>query len=373
MTGDSKSERSQARADGLILTLPHEITIQIFSFYLPTYPESPPIIGPGSPTRLLEICRQWRSVALATPTLWRAIRFGSDASEAEAALVLSWLDRSAGALLSIRLEFNRRQYWSLNGSESSLLWKTILATRERWEYIHFEIPASFSASLSGVAPNLVRMNLIATWSDKVSNLMLDDSRRLCSLSLWNIHFATNSVAWSQLSSLTLISIEASKCLSVLPLATGLTQLKWDLEDFRFTNAPPVIKLPLLQQLILHAARPGPENNSTASRAPHCLDFLILPSLRNFEISFNIFERAPPAIVVDCIRNFIACSGCSLECLRFGQRKPAQTPGMAALADACAIAFPEVIIRAGIHNDSLTQGPPNIDCWMREEYWKAELE
>ncbi|KAJ7641164.1 hypothetical protein FB45DRAFT_712335, partial [Roridomyces roridus] len=56
-----------------VLTLPNEITSEIFVHFLPPYPVCPPMTGLDSPTSLTHICRQWREIALATPKLWRAI------------------------------------------------------------------------------------------------------------------------------------------------------------------------------------------------------------------------------------------------------------------------------------------------------------
>ncbi|KAJ7629983.1 aspartic peptidase domain-containing protein [Mycena polygramma] len=56
-----------------VLTLPNEITSEIFVHFLPVYPKAPPPIGPLSPHLLCQICQKWRDIALATPALWRAI------------------------------------------------------------------------------------------------------------------------------------------------------------------------------------------------------------------------------------------------------------------------------------------------------------
>ncbi|KAJ7633162.1 hypothetical protein FB45DRAFT_745848, partial [Roridomyces roridus] len=57
-----------------VLTLPTEITSEIFIQFLPPYPARPAIVGKRSPSFLLRICRTWRNVALSTPALWCAVR-----------------------------------------------------------------------------------------------------------------------------------------------------------------------------------------------------------------------------------------------------------------------------------------------------------
>nr|GAT48104.1 predicted protein [Mycena chlorophos] len=77
-----------------ILKIPIEIMTEIFHHFLPaTYPSAPPLLGPGadapdrpgpdedSPTLLSQVCRHCRSIAHATPTLWRAIAIFDSCNE----------------------------------------------------------------------------------------------------------------------------------------------------------------------------------------------------------------------------------------------------------------------------------------------------
>ncbi|KAJ7633189.1 hypothetical protein FB45DRAFT_745939 [Roridomyces roridus] len=80
-----------------VLTLPPEITSEIFLQFLPSYPERPNVIGPQSPPFLLQICRQWRDVALATPALWSTVDLFLDNPRYDAQqkdLLERWLRRS---------------------------------------------------------------------------------------------------------------------------------------------------------------------------------------------------------------------------------------------------------------------------------------
>ncbi|KAJ7166813.1 hypothetical protein C8R46DRAFT_847019, partial [Mycena filopes] len=51
-----------------ILTIPCEITVEIFVNCLPGRPNSPS--GRVAPMLLGRICRQWRIIACSTPRLW---------------------------------------------------------------------------------------------------------------------------------------------------------------------------------------------------------------------------------------------------------------------------------------------------------------
>ncbi|KAK6992149.1 hypothetical protein R3P38DRAFT_3090086 [Favolaschia claudopus] len=57
----------------LRLSLPAEIVAEIFTEFLPTYPECPPLHGLHSPSLLGQICGLWRAIAFSTPSLWRAV------------------------------------------------------------------------------------------------------------------------------------------------------------------------------------------------------------------------------------------------------------------------------------------------------------
>ncbi|KAJ7171620.1 hypothetical protein C8R43DRAFT_978822 [Mycena crocata] len=101
---------TQAQLDNIIypvLTLPPELTSEIFIQCVefdspPTHPCGGP---PGSaPLILLQICREWRTIALSTPLLWTAgfnLLLGCSRSRDE--LVDEWLRRACGLPVSVRL------------------------------------------------------------------------------------------------------------------------------------------------------------------------------------------------------------------------------------------------------------------------------
>ncbi|KAJ7160927.1 hypothetical protein C8R46DRAFT_810570, partial [Mycena filopes] len=51
-----------------ILTIPFEITVEIFVHCLPEFPNHPN--AAVAPMLLARICRQWRNIACSTPRLW---------------------------------------------------------------------------------------------------------------------------------------------------------------------------------------------------------------------------------------------------------------------------------------------------------------
>ncbi|KAJ7280917.1 hypothetical protein C8J57DRAFT_968413, partial [Mycena rebaudengoi] len=102
-------QRLQAHLDAYrypILTLPTEITSEIFVQFVPAYPNRPPVTGVFCPTVLGQICRTWRSIAFCTPRLWRAIELDLDqllSRRWSLTLLRTWLARSKDCPLSISL------------------------------------------------------------------------------------------------------------------------------------------------------------------------------------------------------------------------------------------------------------------------------
>ncbi|KAF7334823.1 WD40 repeat-like protein [Mycena sanguinolenta] len=96
-----------------VLTLPNEVTTEIFMRFLPPYPVAPPLTGPASPTTLTHVCRQWRKVALATPMLWHAMRFVDDIPYAHTRCISeSWITRSGSCPLVIDVSIEDSKFLS---------------------------------------------------------------------------------------------------------------------------------------------------------------------------------------------------------------------------------------------------------------------
>ncbi|KAJ7745472.1 hypothetical protein DFH07DRAFT_17623 [Mycena maculata] len=77
----SPLQRSQSRGGPSalsfpVLTLPTEITTEIFTCCLPKTPRDPRSCD--APLLLTRICQQWRDIALSTPRLWTTVSFPAD-------------------------------------------------------------------------------------------------------------------------------------------------------------------------------------------------------------------------------------------------------------------------------------------------------
>ncbi|KAJ6582188.1 hypothetical protein B0H19DRAFT_1117740 [Mycena capillaripes] len=86
-----------------ILTLPVEVTSEIFLHCLPTEPDQPSTSV--APMVLGRICQQWRNIAYNNPRLWAAmkIRFRRNAHHGFGTLVRDWLLRAGSMPLALRL------------------------------------------------------------------------------------------------------------------------------------------------------------------------------------------------------------------------------------------------------------------------------
>ncbi|KAJ7659265.1 hypothetical protein DFH06DRAFT_438750 [Mycena polygramma] len=117
-----------------VLTLPNELVSEIFLHFLPIYPACPPLTGCLSPNSLLQICRKWRQIALATPALWRAVKISFMHDEEQAPAVQAWLSRSGCYPLSIEAH----QEMDIEGQ----LLDVIAAHCTRWEHVKLQLTLS---------------------------------------------------------------------------------------------------------------------------------------------------------------------------------------------------------------------------------------
>ncbi|KAJ7073854.1 hypothetical protein C8F01DRAFT_3813 [Mycena amicta] len=326
-----------------VLTLPSEIITEIFTHYLPPYPEHPPLVGPGSPTHLLRICRPWRHIALRSPRLWRAIKLGdaiTKISEQHVEMVQTWLQRSGSSPLSLRLEFSTV---SVGRSEDSLI-RAVVARRSRWEYVDLRAPPAQLSSIAGHSPRLVQMTLTTTWGHSVI-FSLQNAHLLRSISLWNIGYDISSLPWDQLTSLALINNNFVQSAVILQAAPNLLRCQLSPRD-EGTVEGIRIRLPRLEILSLDSS--GDKNIDE-----NILGVFTLPSLRKLEIS----ERLLGLYAVERLKSLILRSGCRLERLRIISISAQSSQRV---VDACCIAFPHVDIDA-------------FDYWRFSDDWQAEKE
>ncbi|KAK7014409.1 F-box domain-containing protein [Favolaschia claudopus] len=294
-----------------LLTLPSEITSEIFIQFLPPYPETPPLTGLLSPLSLTHICRQWRYIALATPALWRAIemifsrssrqtRIGVEAANSIASL---WFQRSGSLPLSIRL-FDHKKI--------TLIVSTLLQYRARWEHLEATLEASRLLGVAeGAIPLLRSLSLTFSLTKSAAPVVLEDVPLLRTVTLNHLAGPRISLPWSQLTTLTLRHIHPENCMLILRQASHLvhcTLLLWEhgipWEEQRDIAIGTDVTVPRLETLCLTA-----QIDSSLSAELFCS--LVTPALVRLQIAED-FLRASGLNVIQTLEAFMSRSGCQLR-------------------------------------------------------------
>ncbi|KAF7294130.1 F-box domain-containing protein [Mycena chlorophos] len=372
-----RTERAEIQARRMdtfsfpVLTLPTEIMAEIFTRFLPPYPSHPPLSGPESPTRLLAICRLWRTIALQNRTLWRAIHVGGrvEVDEELLSVVREWFSRSGTCKLSLRFDnlylgFGPGMFVkSFEGGKKHLL-DLALSHRQRWEYIHWTFNPSLTPAISGPAPELRQLTLISAKTTDYPPITFGPLPRLRSLCLWNVPYTLDTFAWHELTSLSLLNYNFEQILPVLGSATQLVRCRLHISyDGQASQEYHTgrIELPRLETFLLYRISHGAAAWGSDRLAP-----FVLPSLRRLEISENFLgdETSP-----DCewLRSMISRSRCALERLRVLREFLApEVDDLPEQVQACRAAFPDVVL--DYTEDYDIDGE---DEWTLAEYWDVK--
>ncbi|KAJ6481868.1 hypothetical protein C8R45DRAFT_313863 [Mycena sanguinolenta] len=229
-----------------VLTLPDEIIAEIFVRFLPSYPICPPFVGPLSPISLTHICHRWRAVALATPTLWKAIEFRCSYNCECPAFPLggTWLSRSGSCPLSIRI---------VGAVKTHLpdILSAIVPHRARWEHLKLIIHADPLPHLfDGPLPLLRHLDL-ALFNCRPFELRAVDVPQLRSVKV--LRNPVVALPWAQLTSLVLWAMPPSVVLSILHQAPRLIDcvLGCGPQQFSFVGIDH-LTIPCLKTLVLIA-------------------------------------------------------------------------------------------------------------------------
>ncbi|KAJ7799747.1 hypothetical protein B0H14DRAFT_1702504 [Mycena olivaceomarginata] len=278
-----------------VLALPNEITIDIFTHFMPIYPLCPPLTGLYSPSLLTQICRRWREIALATPALWRAISL-SDSSipfEQQDNVVRMWLSRSRSYPLS--LDFDEDSIDRVHAVEAM---SALLPHCARWEYLNLRLSVSRLRMIQGPTPLLRHLDLWLVDNDLILTMVEFQVPLLRTAVLNDVTLQNLTLPWAQLTSLTLRRVYPRECVPVLQHTSSLVHCELGLVgDDDHTDIFPDITLPSLQSLTL----------TGSSRVGH-LPTPALPTLHNLRIPESML--APSCI--DTLASFLAKSHCQLQ-------------------------------------------------------------
>ncbi|KAJ6524282.1 hypothetical protein DFH09DRAFT_1286434 [Mycena vulgaris] len=300
-----------------VLELPNEIVSEIFTHFLPLYPERPPLWGALSPFTLGQICRTWREIALATPSLWRAIRLDypnqiTDTLAGSLHLIENWLERSKASPLSIALDYYHK-------SAIAAAIDAVLAHRCRWAEVDLSIPFSDIVSVSSTPfPLLHTLALRSSdyfpgWGDPI--MLFEQAPNLTNVTLPQdfdpFHVC---LPWSQITTLRAMCLLEDEVIEILPLARNLVHCSIILESSGPGIDIPVIAPHMHLQDLTFTAKYVPLMSEMS-----IFDNLALPALRRLEVPEPWFAPNPGATIAA----WISRSGCDLEQLHITHSKQSE--------------------------------------------------
>ncbi|KAF7340282.1 F-box domain-containing protein [Mycena venus] len=307
LRGSLSALRERRNSYSRVWSLPNEIITEIFIHSLPNYPLCPPLSGSYSPTRLTQICREWRKIAVGTPALWRAVSFTYSIPFAyQLCLCRIWLARSCSVPLSLACGI---------GVDIRQVLEVFTPHRERWEYLSLHLSLSHLPAIQGPTPLLRQFNLMLQDRHLTrTKVALTEAPLLRTVLLDSTAAEHILLPWAQLTSLTLYTVNRAEYVAILQKASRLVHCELGLvKGLQHNLQPlPVITLRFLESLVL--------GNPDGKPVTGFLETLIVPALRRLRISESFL--APNPIIL--FAAFIVKSNCKLQevCVR-GERLVSQ--------------------------------------------------
>ncbi|KAJ7625283.1 hypothetical protein DFH06DRAFT_1229042 [Mycena polygramma] len=281
--------RLQAELDSLtesltfpILTLPVEITSQIFVYCLPDSDDARDVSPLDAPLVLGRVCSTWRNIALSTPQLWTFLSLSIDRNAYSPTLfsaLKQWLLRSRNFPLSIRLHHptcasedvteEDENWWEHTNDYIYHAVPILLTHYRRWEDVEFNMPVSYLRALVSDSskpteelPFLRHLTLGSSQEDWAGPDSLENPVTIFMNAprLWSVHLILEQnelqlmdqvhLPWEQLTSFTGTAFSAHDCLVVLNQAPSLIDCVFHITDSRsdepLVHPPPLVHLKSLR-------------------------------------------------------------------------------------------------------------------------------
>ncbi|KAK7017400.1 F-box domain-containing protein [Favolaschia claudopus] len=249
----AEQKRAQTALDSFkypVLTLPTEITSEIFTHYV----HEPRIGRPRSynesqsrgPLPLAGVCRTWRDVCLANPSLWATLSIYPTHSwpvDAFLRLLKSWLDRAGNHPFHLRV-FQKEHHFSY-ATEIYTLLSRYSSTIRTFD-VALDQPHSFpNSAFQDCLPLLTKLHVKITAFGYRPD-------RITARFIWHL-FEWLALPWIQLTKLELASQTVSNCFKILQETTNLqflsiTTLTADRVE---PTLSPQLTLPRLHSFILY--------------------------------------------------------------------------------------------------------------------------
>ncbi|KAF7376724.1 F-box domain-containing protein [Mycena sanguinolenta] len=299
-----EAERPAAPAPAPVLSLPNELTTEIFFHFLPTYPDCPPLTGLASPTTLTHVCHRWRQIGLTTPALWRAIKFTENlvpSSDRIHSIFDAWIDRSASFPLSLDIAIADRDLVAQILKDPSPLGGRALA---------LGVPEALcTPATPNPNPNKPQRFFLKPefWAERVPNLR--------AVVLHGEAIVRVTVPWAALTCVTLNRVTVHDCMHIVVRARRRLVrcvLNFDgddeLVDEDRADAEKGILLPWLESLVVTEEESMEWSMAAAGGFKFNLESFVAPSLRRLEVQEEFLKPDPVA----SLKAFISKSGCALR-------------------------------------------------------------
>jgi hypothetical protein len=302
-----------------VLTLPNEIVSEIFVHFIPVYPRPPRLTGTHSPTYLTRICRKWRDIALATPSLWRAIGLIQPeriSYKQQNQIFEAWIKRSGACHLAINIEYFGGYSFSLEEIPA------VVSQRPRWEHLKMDVHPHALAVINGPMPQLRHLDILFCGYYLSIPFEFQDVPLLRRATLRGL-MASKAVIlpWEQLTYLELHKVDGTRCVAILQQTTMLVHCVLELFTLGLVVSYPVlITLPCLESLVVKA-RPG-LNLGAEPESGGFLRSFIVPALRSLELDEKFLGLGSDPIA--SLESFISQSGCRLQRVRIRGRRMKRT-------------------------------------------------
>jgi hypothetical protein len=268
------TERQHLRAqlDSIVypvLTLPPEISSHIFLHAIPTHSKPSSLTAP---LLLTQICRQWRAIALATPSLWQSLTLNRGCEQTGYGKLLNmWLERSAALPLTL-------SFGTLDTQTQSLIDASLIHSH-RWKEIAIYSQASIAGS--NVSFPILRKVALSLRRPFPRTITLLEAPVLRHASITLDSQSNIQLPWAQLTTLDLetFALAAASCALILSHCSQLSRLSYLANDGRADDTDTFTQ-PHITLQVLHSLHIRGLGSSIVS-------FLTLPALKHLTLTDRI--------------------------------------------------------------------------------------
>ncbi|PPR01822.1 hypothetical protein CVT24_001687 [Panaeolus cyanescens] len=287
---------------------------------------------PSNPTILSHVCKHWRAVSIAIPTLWSTI-VSQRPIPSHVDMAKLWLERSGTSPLTLHIfqtipdDGTPVEYMKTERQAANDLLKLFMEQMERWQNVKFflcigplpafeNFPQDRFPLLKNASLNLATWTpMKAEWVDRVFRAV--HSAPCIESVTWNASFYLDGlpshVPWQRLKHFELDLNDVSEDPSPLSYVFDTLSKCPQVESIKFTLAmalkpvprspPQPVTFVNLKKLVLDEALP--------SHLISLLKFITAPALEELRISLHPEEiRSPPALA-QTLGEFISRSKCTI--------------------------------------------------------------